>query len=238
MQSQRSALAGSRPLRPVERAWLDAALFGAASLGLRRVSRSAEIQRFREPRSRTHGHPERAPEHGIEVTTGPLGQGIANAVGMAVAEEWLRAKFGPEIVDHRTYALVGDGCLMEGIAHEVISLAGHLQLGKLCFLWDDNRMTDDGGTDFSISEDVRSRFEIAGWQVIDANGHNVEAVSAALALARRPIRGPTMIACTTTIGKGLPRLEGQRGAHGGRESRPAISQRRGPPPVGQAWPVR
>ena len=175
----------------------------------------AEIQRFRSLGARTHGHPERAPEHGIEVTTGPLGQGIANAVGMAVAEEWLRAKFGPEIVDHRTYALVGDGCLMEGIAHEVISLAGHLQLGKLCFLWDDNRMTDDGGTDFSISEDVRARFRIAGWQVIDADGHDIDAVSAALTLAEKDPR-PTMIACRTVIGKGLPRLEGQRGAHGGR----------------------
>ncbi len=174
-----------------------------------------EIERFRTLGSRTHGHPERAPEIGIEVTTGPLGQGIANAVGMAVAEAWLAVRFGPDIVDHRTYALVGDGCLMEGIAHEVISLAGHLGLGKLCFLWDDNRMTDDGGTEFSISEDVRARFRIAGWQVIDADGHDVEAVSAALILAEQDPR-PTMIACTTVIGKGLPRLEGKRGAHGGR----------------------
>lgn len=174
-----------------------------------------EIERFRELGSHTHGHPERAPELGIEVTTGPLGQGIANAVGMAVAEAWLNATFGEAIVDHRTYAIVGDGCLQEGIAHEVISLAGHLRLGKLCFLWDDNRMTDDGHTDFSISEDVRARFRVAGWHVIDANGHDIDSVSAALLLARQDPR-PTMIACRTTIGKGLPRLEGQRGAHGGR----------------------
>jgi transketolase len=174
-----------------------------------------EIKRFRELGSRTHGHPERAPDIGIEVTTGPLGQGIANAVGMAVAEAWLSATFGSEVVDHRTWALVGDGCLQEGVAHEVISLAGHLRLGKLCFLWDDNGMTDDGHTDFAISEDVRARFRAAGWQVIDADGHDVESVSAALLLSKDNPR-PTMIACRTTIGKGLPRLEGQRGAHGGR----------------------
>lgn len=174
-----------------------------------------EIRRFRELGAHTHGHPERDVDLGIEVTTGPLGQGIANAVGMAVAEAWLGATLGPDMVDHRTYAIVGDGCLMEGVAHEVISLAGHLRLGKLCFLWDDNRMTDDGVTDFAISEDVRARFRIAGWQVIDADGHDVEQVSAALTLAAADPR-PTLIACTTTIGKGLPRLEGQRGAHGGR----------------------
>ena len=174
-----------------------------------------EIRRFRELGSHTHGHPEYAPHLGIEATTGPLGQGIANAVGMAVAEAWLSAALGSDVIDHRTYALVGDGCLQEGVAHEVISLAGHLKLGKLCFLWDDNRMTDDGGTEFSISEDVGGRFRCAGWQVIEADGHDVEAVSAALTLAAGDPR-PTMIACRTIIGKGLPRLEGKRGAHGGR----------------------
>ncbi|QGY00860.1 transketolase [Methylobacterium mesophilicum SR1.6/6] len=174
-----------------------------------------QIRRFRELGAHTHGHPEIAPELGIEATTGPLGQGIANAVGMAVAEAKLAAAFGPELVDHRTYALVGDGCLQEGIAHEVISLAGHLRLGKLTFLWDDNRVTDDGSTDLSISEDVRARFRAADWQVIDADGHDVEAVSAAIRLAQGDPR-PTLIACRTVIGRGLPRLEGQRGAHGGR----------------------
>ncbi|MFD0935035.1 1-deoxy-D-xylulose-5-phosphate synthase N-terminal domain-containing protein, partial [Methylobacterium trifolii] len=160
-----------------------------------------QIRRFRELGSHTHGHPEIAAHLGIEATTGPLGQGIANAVGMAVAEARLAAQFGPELVDHRTYALVGDGCLMEGIAHEVISLAGHLRLGKLVFLWDDNRITDDGGTDLSISEDVRARFRAADWQVLDADGHDVEAVSAALARAEGDPR-PTLIACATVIGRG------------------------------------
>ncbi|ACA17178.1 transketolase [Methylobacterium sp. 4-46] len=173
------------------------------------------IRGFRELGSPCHGHPEYAPRHGIEATTGPLGQGIANAVGMAVAEAKLAAEFGPDLVDHRTYALVGDGCLQEGIAHEVVSLAGHLRLGKLTFLWDDNRITDDGSTDLSISEDVRARFRAADWQVIDCDGHDVEAVSAALLLARGDPR-PSLIACRTVIGRGLPRLEGQRGAHGGR----------------------
>ncbi|APT31730.1 transketolase [Methylobacterium phyllosphaerae] len=174
-----------------------------------------QIRRFRELGAHTHGHPEIAPELGIEATTGPLGQGIANAVGMAVAEARLAATFGSDLVDHRTYALVGDGCLQEGIAHEVISLAGHLRLGKLTFLWDDNRITDDGATDLSISEDVRARFRAADWQVIDADGHDVVAVSAAIRLAQGDPR-PTLIACRTVIGRGLPRLEGQRGAHGGR----------------------
>ncbi len=174
-----------------------------------------EIRRFRVLGSNTHGHPEYAPGHGIEVTTGPLGQGIANAVGMAVAEARLNHEFGPDLVDHRVYALVGDGCLMEGIGQEVISLAGHLRLGKLTFLWDDNVMTDDGSTDLSISEDVRARFRAAGWHVLDADGHDVEAVSNALDLARADPR-PSLVACRTMIGRGLPRLEGQRGAHGGR----------------------
>ncbi len=174
-----------------------------------------QIKAFRELGSNTHGHPEFAPQHGIEATTGPLGQGIANAVGMAVAEEWLRATLGADVIDHRTYALVGDGCLQEGIGHEVISLAGHLQLGRLTFLWDDNCITDDGPTSISISEDVRARFRAANWQVIDVDGHDIEAVSAALVLAKGDKR-PTMIACTTMIGKGLPRLQGQRGAHGSR----------------------
>ena len=204
-----------------------------------------QIRAFRELGSNTHGHPEYAPHHGIEATTGPLGQGIANAVGMAVAEEWLRATLGADVIDHRTYALVGDGCLQEGVAHEVISLAGHLQLGRLTFLWDDNRITDDGSTDLSITEDVRARFRAANWQVIDVNGHDIETVSAALTVAKGDPR-PTMIACATMIGKGLPRLEGKRGAHGGRvlaldliEAREAAGWTHGPfevpDDVSQAW---
>jgi len=204
-----------------------------------------QIRDFRVLGSHTHGHPEYAPHHGIEATTGPLGQGIANAVGMAVAEEWLRATLGADTIDHRTYALVGDGCLQEGIAHEVISLAGHLRLGRLTFLWDDNRITDDGSTDISISEDVRARFAAANWQVIDVDGHNIETISAALTVANADPR-PTLIACATVIGKGLPRLEGKRGAHGGRvfaedlvEARTAAGWTHGPfevpPDVTQAW---
>jgi transketolase len=173
------------------------------------------IRNFRELGSACPGHPEYDPECGIETTTGPLGQGIANAVGMAVAEAWLEAKFGSDVVDHRTYALVGDGCLMEGIGQEVISLAGHLRLGKLTFLWDDNRITDDGATSQALSDDVRGRFAISGWQVIDVDGHDAEAVSAALQSAKTDPR-PTMIACRTTIGAGIPRIQGTRAAHGGR----------------------
>jgi transketolase len=174
-----------------------------------------DIKGFRALGSRAPGHPERDLSVGIEVTTGPLGQGIANAVGMAVAEAWLSTTFGADVVDHRTYALVGDGCLMEGVSYEVIALAGHLRLGKLTFLWDDNRMTDDGRIGLNVSEDVRARFANAGWQVIDADGHDMESVSAALDLARSDPR-PTVIACRTLIGKGSPRLENTRAAHGGR----------------------
>ena len=174
-----------------------------------------EIRRFRELGSPCEGHPERAPEIGIEVTTGPLGQGIANAFGMAVAEAYLNARFGDDLVNHHTYAFVGDGCLQEGIGQEMISLAGHLRLGKLVLLWDDNQITDDGGTDLSISENVPERFRVAGWQVAEVDGHDIEAVSAALTEARADPR-PSLLACRTVIAKGLARLQGQRGGHSGR----------------------
>jgi transketolase len=174
-----------------------------------------QIQRFREMGSRCEGHPEIAPEHGIEVTTGPLGQGIANAFGMAVAEAYLNARFGSGLVDHHTYAFVGDGCLQEGIGQEMISLAGHLRLGKLVLLWDDNRITDDGSTALSISENVAERFRVADWHVIEVDGHDLEAVSAALAAAKLDPR-PSMIACRTVIARGLARLQGQRGGHSAR----------------------
>ena len=141
-----------------------------------------EIKRFRVLGSVCEGHPERAHDahNGIEVTTGPLGQGIANALGMAVAEAFLNARFGSDVVNHFTYAFVGDGCLQEGVGQEMISLAGHLQLGKLVLLWDDNQITDDGSTDLSISENVAERFRVAGWHVVEVDGHDIEAVSAAL----------------------------------------------------------
>jgi transketolase len=174
-----------------------------------------QVQRFRELSSHCEGHPERHPAGGIEVTTGPLGQGIANAFGMAVAEAYLGAQFGPDLVDHFTYAFVGDGCLQEGIGQEMISLAGHLRLGKLVLLWDDNLITDDGATSLSISEDVAERFRVAQWHVQAVDGHDIEAVSAALGAARADER-PSLIACRTIIGKGIPRVQGQRGGHSAR----------------------
>ena len=174
-----------------------------------------EIQRFRELGAVCEGHPECHPAAGIEVTTGPLGQGIANALGMAVAEAYLGARFGPGLVDHHTYAFVGDGCLQEGVGQEMISLAGHLQLGKLMLLWDDNLITDDGATSLSISEDVAERFRVANWHVEELDGHDIGAVSAALARAKADPR-PSMLACRTVIGKGLPRVQGQRGGHSAR----------------------
>ena len=171
-----------------------------------------QLRAFREFGSHCEGHPEYAPAHGVEVTTGPLGQGIANALGMAVAEEHLRARFGADVVDHHTWAFVGDGCLQEGVGQEMIALAGHLRLGRLILLWDDNRITDDGATSLSISEDVAARFRVAGWHVVEVDGHDLEAVSAAMAAAKADPR-PSMIACRTTIARGIARLQGQRGGH-------------------------
>jgi transketolase len=174
-----------------------------------------QIKSFRELGSHCMGHPEFDVEAGIEVTTGPLGQGIANALGMAIAESYLNARFGSDLVDHRTYAFVGDGCLQEGVGQEMIALAGHLKLGKLTLLWDDNQITDDGSTELSISENVSERFRVAGWHVVEVDGHDLEAVSRALTQAKADDR-PSMIACRTVIAKGLARLEGQRGGHSAR----------------------
>lgn len=174
-----------------------------------------QLSTFRDFGSRCEGHPELDPSAGIEVTTGPLGQGIANAFGMAVAEAYLSARFGAGVVDHHTYAFVGDGCLQEGIGQEMISLAGHLRLGKLILLWDDNRITDDGATGLSISEDVAARFRVADWHVIDVDGHDLEAVSAAIGAAKADPR-PSLVACRTIIANGIVRLQGQRGGHSAR----------------------
>ncbi len=174
-----------------------------------------QIKRFRELGSHTPGHPEYEPDHGVETTTGPLGQGIANAAGMAVAEAMLNAEFGDDIVHHHTYALVGDGCLMEGIGHEIISLAGHLRLGRLIVLYDANGMTDDGVVSQAVSEDYRTRFACAGWHVQECDGHDQDAVAAAIAAAKLDPR-PSMIQCNTMIGYGVPRIQGQRVAHGGK----------------------
>jgi transketolase len=174
-----------------------------------------QIKTFRVLGSHCAGHPEVDPAAGIEVTTGPLGQGIANALGMAVAEAHLNARFGDGLVDHRTYAFVGDGCLQEGVGQEAIALAGHLRLGKLTFLWDDNRITDDGSTELSISEDVAERFRIAGWHVQALDGHDIDAVSKALDASRADPR-PSLLACRTVIARGIARLQGQRGGHSAR----------------------
>ena len=184
-------------------------LSGYAGIGL------DDIKRFRELGSPCEGHPEYAPAHVIETTTGPLGQGIANAAGMALAEAYLNRWLGPDIIDHRTYALVGDGCLQEGVGQEVISLAGHLRLGKLTFLWDDNQMTDDGAIDLALSDDMAARFRLSHWHVQEVDGHDIEAVSAALLLAKADPR-PSMIRCSTVIGRGLPGVEGTRAAHSAR----------------------
>jgi transketolase len=174
-----------------------------------------DIKRFRQLGSACEGHPEYHPDRGIEVTTGPLGQGIANAAGMALAEAFLNRMFGSDIVDHYTYALVGDGCLQEGIGQEIISLAGHLRLGKLVFLWDDNRMTDDGPIDIALSDDMPARFRLSHWHVQEIDGHDADAIDAAIRLAKADPR-PSMVACRTVIGRGLPKVEGTRAAHSAR----------------------
>lgn len=172
-----------------------------------------EIKRFRQLESVTAGHPERLTEAGIETTTGPLGQGLANAVGFAIAEEALRARFGSEIVDHRTYALVGDGCLMEGISHEAIGLAGMQRLSKLTVLWDDNGISIDGEIEKSDLTNQKARFTAAGWSVFECDGHDPEEIHAALESAKRS-RRPALVACRTTIGFGSPTKQGTAAAHG------------------------
>ncbi len=173
----------------------------------------AELQRFRQLGSPTAGHPEYGHSPGVETTTGPLGQGLANAVGMALAERFLAARFGPELVDHHTYVIAGDGCLMEGISQEAITLAGHLRLKKLIVLWDDNAISIDGGTELSTSEDQLARFEAAQWATARVDGHDHASIAAALEAARQADR-PTLIACRTTIAFGAPTKAGSAASHG------------------------
>jgi transketolase len=172
-----------------------------------------QLKNFRQLGSRTAGHPEYGHATGIETTTGPLGQGLGNAVGMALAERLLNAHFGDDVVDHHTYAIVSDGCLMEGISHEAISLAGHLGLGKLIVLFDDNQITIDGATSLSCGDDQIARFQACGWAAESVDGHDPETVAAAIAAARSSDR-PTMIACRTVIGFGAPSKAGTAKAHG------------------------
>lgn len=172
-----------------------------------------ELRNFRQLGAKTAGHPEYGHAAGIETTTGPLGQGIATAVGMALGERMMNARFGDDLVDHHTYVFAGDGCLMEGVSHEAIDLAGHLQLSKLIVLFDDNGITIDGSTSLSTSMDQMSRFSAAGWDVMDVDGHDMDAVSAAIESAKGSNR-PSMIACKTVIGFGAPKLAGTAKAHG------------------------
>ncbi|HVN36059.1 MAG TPA: transketolase [Casimicrobiaceae bacterium] len=177
-----------------------------------------EIKRFRQLGSKTPGHPEHGVTPGVETTTGPLGQGLANGIGMAIAEKLLAAEFNRAdhaIVDHRTYVFVGDGCLMEGISHEGCSLAGTLKLGKLTVIYDDNRISIDGETRGWFTDDTCKRFEAYGWNVIrDVDGHDVEAVDAAIRRARGVTDRPSFIDCRTVIGKGAPHKAGTADAHG------------------------
>jgi transketolase len=172
-----------------------------------------DIRNFRQLGSPCAGHPENFELEGVECTTGPLGQGLAMAVGMAMAERHLNATFGDDLVDHRTYVIAGDGCLMEGISHEAIGLAGHLKLGRLIVLWDDNRISIDGPTSLSTSEDVAKRFDAAGWHVMACDGLDHDDVDAALVAAKADPR-PSLIACRTTIGFGAPKKAGTSGSHG------------------------
>ncbi len=172
-----------------------------------------EIKNFRQLGSKTAGHPEYGHAKGIETTTGPLGQGIANAVGMALAERLLNARYGDALVDHKTYVIAGDGCLMEGVSQEAIALAGHLRLNKLIVLWDDNDISIDGPVSLTDSVDQRKRFEAAGWITDAVDGHDPEAVAKAIEAAQDNDR-PTMIACKTTIGFGAPTKAGSEKTHG------------------------
>ena len=182
-------------------------LTGYAGMGIE------QIRQFRQLHSPCAGHPEFGENPGIECTTGPLGQGLAMAVGMALAERHMAARFGKSLVDHRTWVMAGDGCLMEGVSHEAIGLAGHLQLEKLTVLWDDNSISIDGATSLSTSEDQLKRFAAAGWATRQVDGHDPEQIAAAMSFAIRS-RRPTLIACRTIIGLGAPTKAGTAGSHG------------------------
>ena len=172
-----------------------------------------DIRNFRQIGSPCAGHPENFELAGIEATTGPLGTGLATAVGMAIAERHLNASFGDDLVDHRTWVIAGDGCLMEGVNHEAVGLAGHLKLGRLIVLWDDNRITIDGNVDLSSSENVLGRYDASGWHTLSCDGHDPDEVARAIDAALSDPR-PSLIACKTLIGKGAPNKQGTSATHG------------------------
>ena len=176
-----------------------------------------DLKAFRQWGSKTPGHPENFVTAGVETTTGPLGQGVANAVGFALAEASLAARYnreGSEIIDHYTYVVAGDGCLQEGISHEACSFAGHNKLGKLIMLYDSNNITIDGPTHISFTEDTRKRFEAYGWQVLEIDGHDYNQINAAIAEAKKEKSKPSIIICKTIIGFGSPNRAGTSKAHG------------------------
>ncbi len=172
-----------------------------------------ELKRFRQVGAKTPGHPEYRHADGIETTTGPLGQGLANSVGLALAERIMNAHFGDALVDHFTYVFMGDGCLMEGISHEAISLAGHLKLGKLIAFFDNNSISIDGATGLAVSDDQPARFRAAHWHVQEIDGHDTDAIRAAIVEAQKVTGKPSMIACRTVIGFGFPTRAGTQKAH-------------------------
>ena len=172
-----------------------------------------QIRNFRQMGARTAGHPEYGHAKGIETTTGPLGSGISTAVGMALAERMQNARYGDDLVDHNTFVLAGDGCLMEGISHEAIDMAGNFGLGKLVVMWDDNSITIDGSTDLSTSTDQVARFAAAGWHTAAVDGHDNDEIAAAIAAAKADPR-PSFIACKTIIGFGAPNKQGTSSTHG------------------------
>ncbi len=172
-----------------------------------------QLKRFRQLGSKTPGHPEYDDADGVETTTGPLGQGLGNAVGMAMAEAHLNARFGDALVDHRTWVIAGDGCLMEGISHEAIALAGRQKLGKLTVIWDDNSISIDGPVSLSDTTDQKARFAASGWNVLACDGHDVDDIARALEAATKSDR-PVLIACKTMIGYGAPKKAGTAKAHG------------------------
>jgi len=204
-----------------------------------------DIRNFRQLGSPCAGHPENFELPGVECTTGPLGQGFAMSVGMAIAERHLNATFGDDLVDHRTWVIAGDGCLQEGINHEAVGLAGHLGLGRLIVLWDDNRITIDGGTDLSTSENIGARYEASGWQFVCCDGHDPADIRRAIEEALADPR-PSLIGCRTIIGKGAPNKQGTSKTHGsplGKEEVAAARQALGwtdepfvlPEPIRDAW---
>ena len=189
-----------------------------------------ELSNFRQWGSKTAGHPEFGHMPGVETTTGPLGQGLANSVGFAMAERHLAARFGDDLVDHRTWVVAGDGCLMEGVSQEAIALAGRYRLNKLTVLWDDNSITIDGAVSLSDATDQKARFKAAGWAVKAIDGHDMKAIKAALQWATRQDQ-PTLIACKTRIGRGAATMEGSHKTHGAALGAAEIAATR----LGLAW---